>query len=99
MRFTAVKFVVFPPALDLIGVNQAFRYDAFTLENCLAVVLDIEHILLVELEVLRSVVVQIARLPDDLSRHFVCNEFLPGIEGDERCESGQPLPLNKLYQV
>lgn len=99
MRFTCVEFVVFPPALDLIGVNQAFRYDVIALENFLAVVLDIEHILLVKLEVLRSIVAQIARLSDDLRRHLVCNEFLPGIEGDKRCKSGQPLPLNKLDQV
>lgn len=80
-------------------MDKAFGEDVFAVKDCATVLLDIEYILMIQLEVILSVVAKIARLPDDLCGHLVYHEFLSCIEGHKGREGRQSLPLYKFDQI
>ena len=80
-------------------MDKSLGEDVFAVEDRAAVLLDIEHILMIQLEVILRVVAQIARLPDDLGGHLVCHELLSCVQGHKRGEGRQSLPLYKFDQV
>ena len=98
-RFTLVVLKIFTPALYLVSVDKALGEDVFAVKDCATVLLNIEHIFMIQLEVILSVVAQIARFPDDLCGHLVSHEFLSCIQGHKRGEGRQSLPLYKFDQI
>lgn len=61
--------------------------------------LDVEHIFLIKLEIVLSVIVQVTGLSDYHSRHLVSDKLLSSAEHRECSESGQTLSLDKFDQI
>lgn len=79
-RHAFIVLEVVSPALALIGLDQSTIEQLTALEDLMAVLLDIQHVLLVKLEIILRVVVQIARLPYQARGHLVCDELLPTVK-------------------
>ena len=71
-------------------MDQSLGKNVIAAEDRATVLLDVEHVLLVQLKVILRVVAQVARLPDDLRGHLVRHKLLPCVEGHKRCECRQP---------
>ena len=61
--------------------------------------LDVEHIFLIKLEIVLSVIVQVTGLSDYHSSHLVSDKLLPSTKNRECRESGQTLSLNEFDQI
>ena len=77
-------------------MNEAPIDYVLTLEDLVAMLLDIEHFLFVKLEIILRLVVHVTRLSDEVSGHLVRYKLLSTVECGQGRESSQTLTLYEL---